>query len=594
MKKPKNPASKKKPKPEPITTAAIDLPEIVEKLEDMANMLEINGTNPFKVRAFFNAARSLEALPGDLVDMVNSGELLEVEGIGKSIFAHVDEMLRTGTFQEFETLQAQMPSGLLDMLRISGMGPKKVKAVWDKLEIRNIVELERAAQENRIAGLPGFGEKTQENILKGIENFRRYSERHLLNIALTEAREIHGEISRHPDVQRSLIGGSLRRFRETIKDIDILVSAREADGIMDTFTSLARVSRVIVKGSTKSSVMLKSGINADLRVVTDDEFAFASHYFTGSKQHNTELRGRAKKMGFKLNEYGLFKGDASTPCKDESELFATLGLDYIPPELREATGEIAAAERHELPDLIREEDLKGLFHVHTSYSDGTASIDEMAKGARALGFEYLGITDHSKSAAYAGGLPPAKVKKQAEEIKGLNESTKEFRIFHGIEADILNDGALDYDDDTLGTFDFVVASIHSNFGLSEAAMTARIIKAMENPYTTMLGHPTGRVLLTREGYKVDLNAIIDAAAEYDVIIEINSNPYRLDLDWRFLKTARDRGVKIAIGPDAHSVKGMEDFRYGVGMARKGWLTAGDVVNTRSAGEVETLFGEQGR
>jgi DNA polymerase (family 10) len=558
-------------------------------LEDMGAMLEIMGANVFKVRAFSNAAREIEALTGNLEDMVATGELHDVPGVGKSIFSHIEEMLERGTFKEHEELAAKLPTGLLEMMRIPGVGPKKVKAIHDTLGVASIDDLEKAAQDGQIAELEGFGEKSQEKILRGIESYRRYSQRHLFSEAFAEGKKLLEQVTSHPDVQRSMLGGSLRRRRETIKDIDILVSAKKPGAIMDRFTTLPAVDSVVAKGETKASVVLESGINADLRVVSDKEFPFAAHYFTGSKAHNTELRARAKKMGYKLNEYGLFKDDTPTPCRDEPALFKKLGIDYIEPELREGLGEIDAAEHHTLPQLVKEDSLRGLFHVHTTYSDGHGTVEDMASGATALGFEYLGITDHSKSAAYAGGLSEEKVREQSKEVAALNASMKDLRIFHGIESDILADGSLDYDDETLAVFDFVVVSVHSNFGLSESAMTKRIVRAIENPFTTMLGHPTGRLLLSREGYKLNLTAVIEAAAANDVMIEINSHPVRLDLDWRYLRKAREMGVKIAIGPDAHNVKGMEAFRYCVGISRKGWLTAADVVTTFSADDVAALF-----
>jgi DNA polymerase (family 10) len=342
------------------------------------------------------------------------------------------------------------------------------------------------------------------------------------------------------------------------------------------------VEDIIARGETKSSVMLASGINADIRVVADREFPYAAHYFTGSKEHNTEMRGRAKKMGMKLNEYGLFKGDKLIPCKDEAGIFHKLGLEFIPPELREAMGEIEAAERGELPVLLEENDIKGIFHVHSTYSDGKATIEEMAAAAKGMGFEYLGIADHSRSAAYAGGLSVSSIEKQRKEVEELNRSLKGFIIFHGIESDILPDGSLDYPDDVLNIFDFVIASVHSNFGLTEEQMTGRIIRALENPYTTMLGHPTGRLLLAREGYRVDMNAVIDSAAKRGTVIELNSHPHRLDIDWRLLRTAKEKGIQIAINPDSHEPDGMTDYRYGVGIARKGWIGKDDVINTMDA------------
>jgi DNA polymerase (family 10) len=604
MKKPRNSASKRKPStkdsenvPRARETSAPKKPklttaEVIGSLEDMASLLEIVGANPFKIRAFTNAARELESLPAELPDMVVSGELLDVPGIGKSIFKHIEQMLETGTFTELEELRAKVPAGLLDMMRIPGMGPKKVKAFHEELGVQSIDDLETAAQEGLIAKLPGFGEKSQARILRGIERIRSYGKRHLLNTVMSEADVVYGEISKHPDVRRSMLGGSLRRARETVKDIDILVSAKRADAIMDAFTELPNVTAVVAKGPTKSSVVLKAGVNVDLRVVSDEEFPFAALYFTGSKQHNTDMRSRAKKMGYKLNEYGLFKDDQPTPCKDEAEVFARLGLDFIPPELRESMGEIEAAEKHELPELITEDDMRGLVHVHTDYSDGTASVEAMARGAQRLGMEYLGITDHSQTAVYAGGLTEAAVEEQAREVASVNASLEGFTVFRGIESDILPDGSLDYPDDVIASFDFVMIAIHSVFNLSEAEMTDRIVRAIEHPCSTMLAHPMGRVLLSREGYQVDLNAILDACAANNVIVEINSHPSRLDLDWRHLRNARDRGVKIAVGPDAHTVKAMEDFRYGIAVARKGWLSAGDVINTLSTDEIAALFREK--
>ncbi len=558
-------------------------------LEDIASILDILGENPFKVRSYENAARAVENLTGDLGEMIASGELLNVKGIGKSLFSHIEELYHTGKIGTYEEMKAKIPPGLLDLLRIPGMGPKKVKAVYEKLGVKTIDDLERAANENRVAALDGFGTRTQIKILYGIQAVKKFSERHLLHNVMEEARAIYDKIAEHPDVVRSLLAGSLRRHRETIKDIDILVSATDPDGIMELFTTLPRVATVAATGKTKSSVVLKSGINADLRVVGDDEFPFAANYFTGSKEHNTEMRARAKRMGFKLNEYGLFEGETLVPCKDEAAIYETLGLAYIPPELREAQGEIEAAEKNELPILITERDVRGLLHVHTTSSDGTATAEEMAAGALAMGFEFLGIADHSRSAAYAGGLSIEKVKAQSKEIQELNKKLKGLRVFHGIESDILTDGSLDYPSEVLDLFDFVVVSVHQNFRMSESEMTRRIIRAIENPYTTILGHPTGRLLLAREGYAVDLLALIDAAAQNDVTIEINSNPHRLDLDWRYLRRAKEKRVKIAICPDSHTVKGMEDFRYGVGIARKGWLTRHDVINCLDARGIEALF-----
>ncbi len=565
--------------------------EVAAVLEDISVFLEILGENPFKSRAYAAAARAVDALPGDLAEMVESGELLDVKGIGKSIFENIRTLVTTGSLPYYDELRARIPEGLFELLRIPGMGPKKVKAVYEKLGIKSLGELEYACLENHLADLDGFGAKSQAKILAGIKNLKRYRERHLYSFALDEALTVYEHVSSHPDVKRHLIAGSLRRKRETVKDIDIVVSAAASEAVMEHFTTLPIVENVVSKGKTKSSVVLSAGIQADLRIVTDEEFPYAVHHFTGSKEHNTLMRSRAKKMGMKMNEYGLFEGDKLIPCRDEEEIFARLGLDFIPPELREGLGEIEAAEAHSLPELVSEEDVRGIFHVHTTWSDGTATIEQMVEGVKALGLEYLGIADHSRSAAYAGGLEVGEIEKQASEIRSLNERMKDFTVLHGIESDILPDGSLDYPPDILAAFDFVVASVHSNFGLGEAAMTKRIIKAIENPYTTMLGHPTGRLLLAREGYKVDLNAVIDAAADCGVVIELNANPHRLDLDWRLLRRAKEKGVRIAVNPDAHHIAGLRDYIYGIGIARKGWLEKRDVLNTMSREEAMRYFKE---
>lgn len=563
--------------------------EVASMLEELSVMLEILGANPFRCRAYANAARIIDNLTGNLREMVKTGELLQLKGIGKGIFEDITSALETGTFPLYEDTNEKIPDGLMEMLRIPGFGPKKVKAVYDKLGIDTIEGLEQAAQDDKLAALSGFGAKTQQKILDGIENLRKYQDRYLFSTAEKQAAEILDEIRHHPDIKRHLVAGSLRRHKETIGDIDILVTAKKSDAIMESFTTLPRVRSVIAKGDTKSSIVYGPGINVDLRVVKDDEFPFASHYFTGSKEHNTEIRGRAKKLGYRLNEYGLFKGEKSTKCKDENELFKKLGLEYIPPELREGTGEVEAAEKQELPALIEDADIKGVFHCHTNESDGKSTLEEMVAAARTLGHRFFGLGDHSQAASYARGLTADRVEKQRKEVLALNKKLKNFVVFFGIESDILTDGSLDYVDNVLETFDYVVASVHSNFGLSEQAQTARIIKAIENPYTTMLGHPTGRLLLSREPYRVNLTAVIDAAAANDVIIEINAHPMRLDLDWRYVKYARDKGVLFSISPDAHHTSEFDYTRFGVGIARKGWLSKEHVINTMPVAKIRKIF-----
>jgi len=583
-KPPQKPAA---PASEPATLGKNDVARV---LDDISVMLEVTDENPFRVRAFYNAARALEEVTGDLREMVEDKSLLEVRGIGKSIFADIQSLLATGTSPLYEELRAKVPAGVLAMLRVSGVGPKKVKLIYDTLGVDSVEALEQAGRDGKLAVLPGFGEKTQLNILRAIARMRKYQDRFLYSKAFPIASEIYDAVRAVPGVRRHMLGGSLRRRRETIGDVDILVTAAESDRVMETFTTLPRVATVVSKGTTRSSVILDAGIHVDLRVVKDNEFAFASHYFTGSKAHNTEVRARAKKLGYKLNEYGLFDADEKpTPCKDEAALFAVLGMDYIPPELRENTGEIDAAAAHALPKLLEARDVHGVFHCHTTYSDGHSTLREMAEAARALGHQYIGTGDHSRTAVYAGGLTIEDVERQREEIARLNEEIAPFVVFHGIESDILPDGSLDYPDEVLARFDYVVASIHGQFALTESKMTARIVRAIENPFTTMIGHPTGRVLLAREGYAVNVQALIDAAAANDVLLEINSYPNRLDLDWRYVKSAKEDGVMLAINPDAHHTDHIAYFTYGVGVARKGWLEKGDVLNSRTAGQVRKFF-----
>lgn len=583
------PARQTPPPPRAITKA-----DVARALDEVSAMLEITGGNPFRIRAFFNGARAIEDLSGDLNQMVESGELREVRGIGKSLFNDVKAMLETGTFEEYEKLRQQVPGGVLEMLRISGMGPKKVKAVYDKLGIKSIEELEKAGRNGWLAELPGFGEKTQTNILAAIARHRKYAQRFLFSTAWDEASAVLEVVRGVKGVKHSFIGGSLRRCKETIGDVDILATAADAAPVMKTFLAMPNVATIVGQGPTKSSVILESGIHVDLRVVKDDEFPAASHYFTGSKEHNTEVRTRAKKQGYKLNEYGLFREADEKPVAlaDEAALFKKLGLDFIPPELRENTGEIEAAETHTLPELIEVADVRGTFHCHTTYSDGRSSVLEMAEAAKSLGLEYLGIADHSQTAVYANGLVPAMVTKQRDEIAKLNEELKPFVIFAGIESDILGDGSLDYTEEELAAFGYIVASVHGQFTGTEAQMTARIVKAVSNPFTTMLGHPTGRVLLSREGYPVNLTAVFEACVEHSTWIEINAHPYRLDLDWRHVRTAKEMGVQFVINPDAHHTSEVGYYKYGVNVARKGWLTKDDVINTRSLAAVRKLLRAQ--
>lgn len=556
--------------------------EVAGILEEIGILLELKGENPFKARAYTHAARTIETLDVDLERLVREKRLGEIKGIGEALSEKITELVTKGRLPYYEDLKKSVPEGLLQMLTIPGLGPKKIQALYSKLKISNIQALEQACRENRLLKLEGFGEKTENNILQGIEFVRKNQERHRYDEVYAQAQVILKKFENHPGIIRQSLAGSLRRHKELIKDIDLLVSAKPKDvsKLMDAFAALLEVDRIIAKGETKTSVLLKSGIHVDLRVVEDSEFPYALHHFTGSAEHNTAMRSRAKKMGFKLNEYGLFKEeDTLVKCQDEGAIFKALGLQEIPPELRENQGEIEAAEKGLIPKLISAKDIKGVFHVHSNWSDGNASLREMIQGCVDLGYEYVGISDHSKSAFYAKGLKEDDIFKQHEELEKLAKEFSSIRIFKGIEADILGDGTIDYDEKIWPKFDFVIASVHSRFGMAEKEMTARIIKAMENPHVTFLGHPTGRLILEREPYALNMHEVIDAASRLGVVVELNASPHRFDLDWRLCPYAKSKGVKVSINPDAHSVEGLQVVPLGVGIARKGWLEPKDVVNT---------------
>jgi DNA polymerase (family X) len=570
----------------------MDKKEIAGILDEIGMMLELKGENPFKCRAYANAARTLEGLSADLGDLVKTGDISKIKGIGEALTQKITELMTTGRLEYYEELRASLPSGVLEMLAIPGLGPKKIRVLREKLGIASIGQLENACLENRLLELEGFGKRSQAKILEGIEYFKRHKGQYLMSFALAEAHKLYQALRNHRKITRISLAGSLRRQKEVVKDIDLVASAKDAVAVMDFFTRLPEVEAVIAKGETKSSVLLKTGINADLRIVADKEFPFALHHFTGSKEHNTAMRTRAKAQGLKLNEYGLFRGDTLLPCRDEGEIFEQLELDFIPPELREAMGEIEAAEKRSLPKLVEAQNIKGTFHVHSNYSDGTATLEEMAQAARSKGLQYIGISDHSQSAYYARGLKVEDVRRQHEEIDRLNEKFEGFRILKGIESDILPDGSLDYPEEILAGFDFVIASIHSRFNMSEEQMTRRVCKALSNKHVTMLAHPTGRLLLVREPYSLDLQRVIQKAVAHRVIIEINANPRRLDLDWRMGKFAKESGMLTSINPDAHSADGFDDIAYGVGIARKSWMEASDVLNTRSLPEIVKYLEEK--
>ncbi|MCF7804496.1 MAG: DNA polymerase/3'-5' exonuclease PolX [Candidatus Marinimicrobia bacterium] len=566
--------------------------DVAKVLNEIGTMMELQGENPFKARAYYNGARTIETLTEDITDLVENGEIGDVKGIGEALSQKITELVQTGKLEYYEKLKSEIPEGLFKILEIPGLGPKKVKKIWNELEITKVGELEYACQENRLVDLEGFGAKTQEKILDGIKFIKKYQERWLIDEVMEAAEPLIKFVKGHDKVIRAELAGSLRRHRETVKDADIVASCAERDRkqIMREFTELESVDTIIGSGETKTSVRLESGINADLRLVSDEQFPYALHHFTGSKEHNTAMRSLAKSMDMKMNEYGLFRNeDELVECADESEIFEALGLSSIPPELRENTGEIEFAKENEFPALVAEDDIRGMIHVHTHYSDGVPSVKEWVEACIDQGYEYLGITDHSQTAFYANGLKPERLKKQWEEIAKVQEEFPGFTIFRGIESDILPDGSLDYEDDILEQFDFVIASVHSTFNLTREKQTERLIKAVENKYTTILGHPTGRLLLARDEYDVDLPAVIEAAGEAGTAIEINANPRRLDLDWRLGKLAREHGIKTSINPDAHSIDGMSHVRYGVGIARKGWFTKEDVINAWDVEQVREFF-----
>jgi DNA polymerase (family X) len=557
-------------------------------LEEIGTLLEIKGENPFKSRAYYNAAKTLSAID-DLDEVIREKKLKEIKGIGEAIAGKIEEYTETGRMAYFEELKQAAPESLLELLQIPNLGPKKIKVLFDDLGITNVGELEYACKENRLVSLPGFGEKTQEKILRGIEFVKRHKGEYLVGEVYPLAYGIKEKLQTVAKGSSIEVCGSIRRRKEIVRDIDILVGGGDSQNITSFFTSLPEVEEIIVSGETKTSCRLKSGIEADLRIVSIEEFPYALMYFTGSKEHNVRLRGIAKKKGFKLNEYGLFDGEKLIALEGEDEIYRTLGLAYVVPELREDTGEIEAAEQGELPRLVEMGDIQGTFHIHTEFSDGIDSIERIVQAAKHLGLTYIGISDHSKSAYYAGGLKVEDLYRQWEIIDARNARETGFRIFKGIESDILPDGSLDYDADILERFDFVIGSIHSSFHLKKDEQEARIIKAMESPYMTMFGHPTGRLLLSRDGYDIDMRTIIDAAARTVTIIELNASPYRLDIDWRYMKYAKEKGVMISINPDAHAAAGLAEIFYGTGIARKGWQEKKDIVNTRTAAEIVDLL-----
>jgi len=575
--------------------------EIADVLNEIGVLLELKGENPFKIRAYQSGARTLESLEDDELDVLIAEEKLGgVKGIGKALVEKITELHQTDRLEYFEKLQSSIEPGLVEMLDIPGLGAKKVRALNSKLGVTDIAGLTKACEANLVAELDGFGPKSQEKIVTGIKNREAYGKRHMWWKAHEVAVPILAGLRKLEQVERAEFAGSLRRGMETIGDLDFLVAAEKFAPVVEWFVQQDGIKEVTAQGETKASVRFASGLQADLRIVPADQFVFAHHHFTGSKDHNVAMRQRALSRGLSLSEWGLVPAEGEgtakektedkslrTPADSEADLFKALGLNFIPPELREGLGEIEAAEAGELPELVELSDLRGAFHNHTTASDGRSTLTEMTEAAEALGWDYLGIADHSKSSFQANGLSEERLLKQIETIHAQNKE-KHFKthVFAGVECDILTDGALDYDDELLAKLDYVVVSVHNAMTQDEDTMTKRIIRAIENPHATMLGHLTGRLLLRRESYKVDVTKVIDAAIANHVIIELNASPWRLDMDWRHWRKAADKGLMCSINPDAHETEGLEHVAAGINSARKGWLTKESILNTRDLAGVK--------
>ena len=576
----------------------MDKEEVAAVLSEIGTLLELKGENPFKTRAYHNAARVLEGLTEPLEKIVAEHRLGELKGFGEALQEKVTRLVTTGKLPYHDELKASLPPGLPALLEIQGLGPKKVKRLHDELGIDSVEKLEAACKADAIAALEGFGEKSQAKILEAIAFRRQFASRHRLIDALVCAEPILESLRGHPDVLRSSTAGSLRRWKEVIGDIDFLVSSRNPAAVIGFFVAQPGVRTVLAQGDTKASVLLEGGIQADLRVVADEEYPFALAYFTGSKEHNIVMRQRAIARGLRLNEYGLFRGSEETrdpalrvTCREERDIFEHLGLRYVPPELREDHGEFTAAESDVLPRLIEWTDLRGSLHNHSNWSDGRDSLEAIAAHAHELGLDYWAITDHSRASFQANGLDTRRLEEQIDAVRKVNASYaaegSPFRLLTGTEVDILKEG-LDFDDALLARLDVVVASLH--VPSSDAAEnTRRLIRAAENPQVHMLGHLSGRLLLEREAYRLDIPAVLKACADTGTWIELNASPYRFDLDWRLWRQAKELGVKCAINCDAHRLDHFGFLRLGAGIARKGWLTRGDVINTLPLPELMTAL-----
>lgn len=552
--------------------------EIAEIFGHISDMLNVLGENPFKVRAYRNAAENILDLGEDIEDVAARDELTEIPGVGKDLAEKIDAYIKTGKIKEYEKLKEKVPLDLVDLLHIQGLGPKTLSLLFKELNVRDLAGLEKALGGDEILKFKGMGKKKIDDIKRGVEIFRESKERTLLGVAVPLAEEIVSAIAKIPGTEGTILAGSIRRMRETVRDMDILTISDNTEAVVDAFTGMKFVKDVLASGSTKGSVILKEGMQADLRVVGPESYGAALMYFTGSKAHNVKLRTLATKKGLKINEYGVYKGEKRTAGETEKEMYKTLGLPYIPPELREDRGEIEAAIEGKLPDLIELEDIKGDLHTHTKWSDGRATIEEMAESALRLGYEYIAISDHSPSQTIANGLSIERLRAKQKELETVAKKFRNIKVLMGTEVDIKSDGTLDYPDNVLKELDVVIASVHSGFKMDRETMTNRLIRAVKNPYVHAIGHPTGRLLGERDPYDVDIDVVIEAAIEYGKALEVNGSYWRLDLNDLHARKAVDAGVKVIISTDAHSTDQLPFMRYGVGTARRGWVRKKDVLN----------------
>ena len=566
--------------------------QVADLLYEIADLLDIKGEIFFKTRAYRMAAQKIEVLDEDIEKIVEEEKLKDIPGIGKAISGKIIEYIKTGKLKYFEELKKEIPEDLLKMLKIPGLGPKKVSAIYKNLNIKTIDKLADAARNKKLRDLEGFGEITELNILRGINLMKKTTGRSLLNVADFDGNHYIKYLEKCKHIKKLSLAGSLRRRKDTIGDIDILVSSDEPNLVMDFFVKYSNVQRVLLKGATKTSVILDDNIQVDLRVVEPRSFGSALQYFTGSKEHNVKIRGIAIKKGYKLNEYGLFdkKTEEYIVGKDETEIYKKLGLQYIEPELRENRGEFKYAVKNKLPVLLKKDDICGDLHVHSDYSDGYEKIEDIADNAKKLGYEYIGIADHSQSLKIARGLSEERINKKMKHIERINNKIKDLKVFCGTECDIKKDGILDYPDKVLKKLDYVGIGIHTNFKMTEEQATKRIIKGIENPYVTFLAHPTCRMIGRREAFELDIEQIFDAAKDNNVYLEINSFPDRLDLNDLHVKQGKDHGNSFVINTDSHSLEHMEFMCFGVSVARRGWLEKKDVLNTRSLTELEKIIG----